>query len=186
LAVGGPALSSGFSDPIHGVDKEGMMSDERFSSLRKLAEATLEKYEKADSLAKYATENRTGCFYSHKVNQVGCAIGCHFTPDEADKLDDIGGSVWSIYHQTEGGGKEILERRFLIRPAPRYGATETFNLIGVQDDPAGISIEELRYFQIMHDRSEDVQDYRNRLRFFLKTGNIVASTGRFIHEENIE
>lgn len=88
----------------------------KYTTFSEVIEATIEKFRDAPQLgykahddAKYPDD--VVAAYSHVGGSIGCAIGCHLTPQDAAKLDEIGDNtmqyqVWSMYCNDEA--KPIL------------------------------------------------------------------------------
>lgn len=107
----------------------------KYTTLEQVIEATIDHFNNQSKLGyrspdKLYLDGLVAC-YSHVEGSQGCAIGCHLTPAQAERLDGIGDKthhyqVWSMYDHDKG--KEMLE--------------------GVFD---GIDSEDLSHIQNMHD-----------------------------------
>jgi hypothetical protein len=59
-----------------------------YSTFVEVVKAVREKYANATELS--MIEGTGNCFYSHSRNGIGCAIGCLFPADVAERLDTAG------------------------------------------------------------------------------------------------
>jgi hypothetical protein len=82
----------------------------------------------------------SNCFYSHTINSIGCAIGCCFNYDEANTLQRNGTYI-------------------------KYMAIDDIcmSLINTRFNTDKISLEQLSYLQRLHDTSQNIDQFRERL-----------------------
>lgn len=115
----------------------------RFDTIREVLVATLVRYENATKLSIHHT-----CSYGKEVNDIGCAIGCHLSAKDGALLDTYGLSIRTINRYADA--KAILDATF----------------------GPGISRSDLEILQRMHDTAADVDQFRERLRHWLETGEV--------------
>lgn len=114
-----------------------------YNTMHEVVEAVKAKYQGVKLLSRGADH---GC-YSHRVNGVGCAIGCLVSEEEADILDS--GRLNSIKFVMEDDERApILLRRM----------------------SSGITIDELIYLQRAHDCSDTVAQFIEQLDYYLAHG----------------
>lgn len=122
-----------------------------FHTILEVAKATQEKYKDATALSrKPDTVFKTGGNYSHQYNGIGCAIGCHLTPEVGDECD--ASSVC---------GSPIVET-LLHDSTLRPKLAEVFDL-------GAISLPQFQRLQVLHDQAVDVQGFRHDLGCYISS-----------------
>lgn len=109
-----------------------------YQNYLQLLEATLAKYENAQSLCCVSEDDDFRPVYAH-VNGIGCAIGCHLSAEQAQQLDAIGALAGRY------GWEDISDR------------ADVRALVGSIFD--NIDIKDLSALQSMHDLSAGIYDY---------------------------
>lgn len=121
-----------------------------FNSILEVAKATQEKYKDATALSRNPDSvYNTGGYYSHKYNGIGCAIGCHLTPEVGDECDDA---------SIDGGSPavETLLHDSTLRPS----LAEVFDL-------GAISLTQFQRLQSLHDKAANVPEFRYELGVYI-------------------
>lgn len=120
-----------------------------YGNFEEVVRAVREKYENATSLSigtfhpKVSLTPLVGCQYSHKSNDIGCAIGCLFPADVAETFD-----------------RDVIGVRAL---ANHKEFSDIFHSVISED----ILIEELEILQGWHDHSTKVEEFREKLDEYL-------------------
>lgn len=110
----------------------------QYKNYLQLLEATLAKYENAQSLCCVSENDDFRPVYAH-ANGIGCGIGCHLSAEQAQQLDVIGAEEGSY------GWLDIFDRKDV-----RALTGDIFD---------NIAIEDLAALQSMHDLSAGRYDY---------------------------
>lgn len=118
-----------------------------FTNMHDLVKATREKYEGVEKLSKRASGY---CFYTHDINGVGCAIGCHFPADLARQFD---GDEPAISQTVD----DILRNLDL--------GVEFCKVISMD-----IDIDDLAHLQAVHDDSQSAAEFCWHLDCYLEAG----------------
>jgi hypothetical protein len=116
----------------------------------------IEKFSKVAELGK--TEDNTGT-YSHQDSKsgIGCAIGCLLEPAQAEELQAL----------AEENSK------YSIRMLLRYAKTENGEkFLPLLESIAHLDMDLLREIQVLHDNSDTVEEFLQKLRMFKRSLNV--------------
>lgn len=113
-----------------------------YQNYLELLEATLAKYENAETLCcEISPDDGPRAHYAH-VNGIGCAVGCHLSAQQAQQLETLcapnGEYMWRDIHTRE-------DVRILVG--------DIFD---------NIDLEDMDELQFMHDNAIDVNDYGSK------------------------
>lgn len=140
------------------------------TTYRQLVKATIAKYKSATALSKLPATIAIGqrCKYAPAVEgSVGCAIGCHLTPENGARLDNMGNNT-------------------TIKRLARYDEGRAILLEIIALD--GLDMDAITHFQAIHDQAVDVEDYRFWLQEELRqieAGNRSATTGELLVSQEL-
>lgn len=109
-----------------------------YQNYLQLLEATLAKYENAETLCCDISEDGPRAHYAH-VNGIGCAVGCHLSAQQAQQLETL------LAPNGEYAWREIHAR------------DDVRALVGDIFD--NIDLEDMDDLQYMHDSAIDAYDY---------------------------
>jgi len=122
------------------------MQDSRFTDIKELVSATIRIYTGEARLSK----NFEGqCRYDHTINKVGCAIGCHYTHEEAAEIEEL------------AGGKPIVGL---------VSVPEARAIVDSRIDIKAVGLENLICLQRSHDWAKTPEAFINSLNLFLEKG----------------
>lgn len=116
-----------------------------YETFLEVLEATREKYANATRLCRI--ESLQASVYNHIPNGIGCAIGCHFTAEEAATIVNSG--VHWIYRHPYSNAHSLFLMQSKFAPS--------------------IRADDLRLLQNTHDQAVDVDSFRAALDKMIST-----------------